>query len=135
MFGTALSKSVVASNEGVVATPIDVAVNRALARIDLKLKKENPKAAVSVKNRSTTFQYTTYKQGNLTDRLQATIASNLSNPIKTFDISSNISITATDFTHVFSFSTPVRSCTQTSEQINDGSSPAWLTHATKSKLV
>jgi hypothetical protein len=122
MFGKALQQSVLTNAAGVVTNTIPVDVSRSLARVDLKLKKETGTSSViKLKNSSTTFAYTTYAQGNLTDASHTTVGANQSSSTKIFNAGSDIEITAgeTDaaFAHVLSFYTPARSCAGANEKI------------------
>ena len=118
MFGTALSKSVIANEAGFIEESVSIAVSRALARVDLKLKKESRTAAVSVVNNRTAFEYTTYPMGNLTDQQQLTTTSKLSSLTKIFNAGGDVDITHENFTHVLSFYTPARTCGPDNELIH-----------------
>ena len=121
MFGKALQQSVIANDAGIVANAITVDVSRALARVDLKLKKEDlTSSVIKLKNGTTTFAYTTYTKGNLTDQPHATVGSNQSSATKTFSTGGDVEILSGEsaFAHVLSFYTPARSCAGANEKIN-----------------
>ena len=121
MFGKALQQSVIANDAGIVVNAITVDVSRALARVDLKLKKEDlTSSVIKLKNGTTTFAYTTYTKGNLTDQPHATVGSNQSSATKTFSTGGDVEILSGEsaFAHVLSFYTPARSCAGANEKIN-----------------
>ena len=120
MFGEALQQSVMANATGVVANAITVNVSRALARVDLKLIKETGTTSViKLKNDATTFEYTTYTKGNLTDQPHTAVESNQGSATKTFSTGGDVEILAGEsaLAHVLSFYTPARSCKEVKEKI------------------
>ena len=113
MFGKALSQSIVADASGMSATSI--VVQRAFARVDLRVKKESDQPIV-VSNAST-FEHTTYANGNLTDLQHTTAAEHLSTQTKTFGGSTGIDVTSSEFTRILSFYTPARTVASPEETI------------------